>query len=208
MENTTSQKLLSLLGKFYCLAALLFFFPSCSRMDPVAELDPVGPAMELSGPEEGSKGDCFGEIQFTPSFVVLPQNQFPTHDLAIFVTGGAEGVPKNCMCSRTVICVDLSINVQDVLGVGITASLEGGKKIVSVYENPYGYFGEFKVPKGLNSNYDLANPVPFNLCVDVVDGDILVFDFIGGLPTGIDPASIISTAGGICIVDNIDNPQG
>lgn len=208
MENTTLQKPLSLFGKFCCLAALLFLFPSCSRIDPVAELDPVGPALELIGPEEGSKGDCFGEIQFTPSIVVLPDAQFPTHDLAVIITGEAEGVPKGCMCSRSVICVDLVINAQDVLGVGITASLEGGKDIVSVYENPYGYFGDFKIPKGHNSNYDLANPEPFNLCVDVEDGDILVFDFIGGLPNGIDPASIISTAGGICIVDNIDNPQG
>lgn len=163
--------------------------------------------------EEGSipTSDCEGEVAYFPNLTVVPVNNYPGFDFALHISGGGPVLPSGCDCASSVICLDLLLDFPDVLSVGVTDLNGSGKGVDLVYETPWGYTKDYRAPKGLNSmpkNMHPAFPEPFSLCIEELNGDLLLFDFVGTLPSGTELEAIVNTAGGICIVDNIDNPHG
>ena len=212
MKNSILWRPAAFLAMGCCLLALLLF-PSCTAEHPSADLQEAPQVWSDKDPvQHVPKGDCEGEIPFFPTLTVMSVDGYPGYDLALHVSGSAlSELPPGCQCSSTVICLDLLLDIPDVLLVGVAEVGNPSKDVDVVYENPIGFSPDYLKPLGHNDmpeNLTPVNPQPFSLCVEELSGNLLLFDFVGTLPNGTDLSAIVNTAGGICIVDNIDNPNG
>ena len=212
MKNSNAWRPTALAALGCCLLTLLLF-PSCTTEHPSADLQqaPQVWSDKDAGPH-APRGDCEGEISFFPTLTAVSVSDYPGYDLALHVSGGGYSeLPSGCECSSSVICLDLLLNIPDVLLVGVAETGSPSKMVDVVYENPIGFSPEYLHPVGHNELpeiLDPVNPQPFSLCIEELSGDLLLFDFVGTLPNGTEASAIVNTAGGICIVDNIDNPNG
>lgn len=211
MKISETWKSLAFAGLLFSLLFLLLTSTSCSTENISADMEEAPFVLPKFIPGDDEGGDCSGEIAYYPTLTQVSPADFPGYDLAFLVSGGPADLPETCECAQTIICMELVLNYPDILEVGIASSFDKYNSLEIVYENPYGFKEKFREPKGLNKRpeiYQPVNPQPFSLCVENENWNLILFDFLGGIPTGMNPAAVVNTAGGICIVDNIDNPEG
>lgn len=198
-------------GPFCIALTMLLALFSCSA-DHLINEDFDGKPALLKGQDKGTPySECEGEYPYEPNLTALPLANYPGYDLAVLVTGYPDNVPVDCQCSETTVCLQLGLAIPNVLRVGIADSQFAGQGIEALYQNPGGFTSKYLSPIGLNENPVLQNPVnlgPFSLCFDTANGDILLFDFMGNSLEDFSLEAVIDNAGGICIIDNIDNPNG
>ena len=192
-------------------ALLVLSLVACEPLHSLEEARPMDPALAKDNPLEPIKGFCEGSIPFLPTVVLHNPADFPGYDLVLEVGGAAEGVPPNCTCASTEIYLEMLLDVTQVQGLGLGSSNNPYGPVDVVFQNPGGFGSKYEAPNGLNAQLgplDPVNPDLFQVAFLLSQGDLVLFDLDAPLPDNVSLSQVLDTAGGICIIDNIDNPNG
>ncbi len=194
------------------LLGLGFLLGGCTPETPLESTSSADPLLDkYEGLSALDSKTCTGEFPFLPEITVLDASDYEGFDLALKIMGDPMGLPGNCNCQQKIISLEFTMEIPEVIEAGFLATWAPYQPYEPIYETPGGFGDQFKVPKGYNQQFQIVNPVdpgPFELTYDAAMGNILLLDLVQPLPSGLDANAVIQQAGGICIIDNIDNPNG
>lgn len=144
-------------------------------------------------PSKGPGNPCGGETELQGTFVVTP-NPAPGFDFGVrlFVTQASP--PAGCQCISSSVSVSLQIPENFLENVALTTYGQNGAAVHNLYSDPFNraIVGTNSDPAGFRFDFGLGDLVLIKL-KDNVNYNSNV---------------IANSVGGICVVDNIPDPNG
>lgn len=193
---------------FWILALLFLTMVGCTQPEEISEMWENHPPPQAYVPADDEPNPCTGYLSIPAVYTILEAADYPGYDLAVAVSfSSPPEPPQGCMCSKTTFCITLSFPQEMVTRAGRSQLSDPEHRVSSIAKNGVGGYIRHEDPR---VNYPGTSTggsiVRHSLCSS--NGPyVILFNFPHGLPSGYDISNVVQSASGICIIDNIPDPN-
>lgn len=200
-------------------AAAFLFFTGCQQESVLNQDESTQPSLQgigIIGQEPDNP--CTG-MEFLPTtYTILsagPGTNYPDYDLAVQVhaSNSTLSMGEDCECAYRQLCVVLNFPQSQVEEAAITQKSDPySQRIILRSDNNGSYLGYNDlvplVPPGSSQTTPgtyVSGPPEHSLCI--TQGNVVLFSFPAGFPPGYDAFNSVNYVTGICIIDNLPDPN-
>lgn len=187
------------------LSLLLVFCSSCAKEDLLDDSQQSRPELQAAeGSGEEDSDPCDGLISYELGYTILPAAGFPGYDLAVFASSALpETLGEDCECVERKFCITFDFPIVAVDDAAFTKQVQSQSPIVLVQKDGLGGYVNHNDPRGR-----APGSTEHVICGTQEEDLIFLFDLDYAFPPGFDIMDAITDVEGICIVDNVADPNG